>query len=203
MIWRIALYVLGATAWLVSTYIFGAQPSCKNQGYGLLCMVIYTLLLIFSAVNTPALRKRYRALGLLPLLIMLGSCVASIPVRSLGFDTRIDRFKASQSKYDEIVSKVLSRDIPDPVRDKDITLGRQDGYVAFHTPEKYRELVPYLIAVDRKGTNTVAIRLVLCVTFPSHHQTYLWCPDGRFEDRLRTWEHIQAVINTNWCAIAD
>lgn len=203
MKWRISISILVAALWLVSTFNFGTRPSFEAQGFGVLFLLMFMALLVFNVVGVSALWKRHKTLGLLPLLITLGACVASGPVRSCGVDDRIKDFRANQSKYDEIVSKVLSREIPDPKHDDIRSPTPGDKFVAFQTPEKYRALVPYLITADREGTNTVAIRLVLCVMFPSHHRAYLWCPDGRFKDRLRTWENIQTVINTNWCAISD
>jgi hypothetical protein len=169
----------------------------------MLVMLIFMILLVLNFMGVFTLWKKYRALALLPLLLLLGSCAVSMPAGRVGFDRRIAAFKKNQSKYDEIVSRVVSREIPDPVVHEVRSDKTKDDYVAFRTPEEYQDLVPYLITADRNGTSTVAVRLVLCVMFPSHHRAYLWCPDGRFEEKLRKWEHIQAVINTNWCAIAD
>jgi hypothetical protein len=203
MRWRITITLLVAAVLLVYAFDFGAHPSTGAHGFGMLVLAVSTALVIFNAVGVFALWKRYKTLGLVPLLLILGSCVAAVPAGSLGFDARIEHFRSNQARYDEIVSKVLSREIPDPRHDEICSSKTEDNYVAFRTPEKYRTLVPYLITSDREGTNTVAVRLVLCVMFPSHHRAYLWCSDGEFTRRLRSWEHIQAVINTNWCAIAD
>jgi hypothetical protein len=137
------------------------------------------------------------------LVILLGSCAASLPAGSLGYDIRIQRFKDNLPRYEEIVSKVVSRELPNPRLHEVRSDKKKDDYVAFRTPTEYQDLVPYLITADRDGTNTIAVRLVLCVMFPNHHRAYLWCPDGRFEARLRQWEHVGTVINTNWCTIAD
>jgi hypothetical protein len=145
----------------------------------------------------------YKFLALLPLLLMIGSCAAVGPVASRGLDSRINQFKANQTKYDEIVAKVISREIPDPAIHDIRSWGSNTTYVAFATPQEYRQLVPYLITADREGTNTVAVRLILCVLFPNHHEGYIWCPDGQFEKRLRTWEYISGRISDKWCAISD
>lgn len=201
--WRFILTLLVSGVLLAHSFNFGAHPSAGTHAFGMLILAASTSLIVFNCMGIRKNWTKYKFLTLLPLLLMIGSCAAVGPVGRYGFDSRINQFKANQARYDDIVRKVVYREIPNPTIHDIRSVKSSSNYVAFATPLEYQKLVPYLITADREGTNTVAVRLVLCVMFPNHHRGYIWCPDGQFEKHLRTWEYISERISDKWCAISD
>lgn len=200
-------YLTGVWIATIGTFAFlmGWDPQVAIAVFGFGAILLIPLFVFVGVWNLSAVFKFWKSLrwwSILPLGLLLISFWVIPLVGQWGLHLRVERFKGHIAEYEQLAAVALRNDQAEMDRlGFKVFTNYGPSYISIDLPENLSKLAWGIRVRKDPGDKAGTVIFVYAGGFGQHYADYIYRPDGCISNALRTLDcHLQAPINTNWCA---